>query len=64
MVQAIHRQAMPAWTIFRIAADAEGFLGKVEIGPLGYSLILFALGSILYLAAYRIFRRRDLPAPS
>jgi ABC-2 type transport system permease protein len=64
MVQAIDRQGMPAWTIYRTTANAEGFLGQVEIGPLGYSLILVVLGSVLYMAAYQIFRRRDLPAPS
>lgn len=38
--------------------------GKVlDLGPLGYNLILLGIGLVSYLAAGIIFHRRDLPAP-
>jgi ABC-2 type transport system permease protein len=41
--------------------DSQG--GYLELGPLGYSLTLAAVGVISYLAAGAIFHQRDLPAP-
>jgi ABC-2 type transport system permease protein len=35
----------------------------LELGPLGYSLVLAAVGVLSYLAAGICFHRRDLPAP-
>lgn len=35
----------------------------VELGPLGYNLVLIAIGLASYLAAGFIFQKRDLPAP-
>jgi ABC-2 type transport system permease protein len=64
MVQAIGRESMPMFAFYRISEQANGFLGKVEIGPLGYSSILLLLSCILYAVAATIFHRRDLPAPS
>ena len=38
--------------------------GKVlDLGPLGYNLILLGIGLVAYLVAGVIFHRRDLPAP-
>jgi hypothetical protein len=37
--------------------------GGVTIGPVGYDLILVALGLVSYVAAAVIFSNRDLPAP-
>ncbi|WP_237607206.1 ABC transporter permease subunit [Roseimaritima sediminicola] len=37
--------------------------GDEALGPMMYPLILFALGLAAYLAAFQVFRRRDLPAP-
>jgi ABC-2 type transport system permease protein len=35
----------------------------IEPGPLGYNLILLAIGGISYAAAGLVFQKRDLPAP-
>ncbi len=35
----------------------------VDLGPLGYDLLLIGLGGIAYVAATLVFQRRDLPAP-
>jgi ABC-2 type transport system permease protein len=35
----------------------------IEPGPLGYNLILLALGAVCYAAAGFVFHKRDLPAP-
>lgn len=35
----------------------------VDLGPLGYDLVLIGLGAAAYLAAAVIFSKRDLPAP-
>ena len=35
----------------------------VELGPLGYNLILLGIASAAYLAAGVVFQKRDLPAP-
>jgi ABC-2 type transport system permease protein len=35
----------------------------VELGPLGYDLVLILLGSVAYVLAAIVFCRRDLPAP-
>lgn len=48
-----------AWRLLQY--DAAG--AAVELGPLGYDLVLLGLGSVCYLAAGAIFHRRDLPAP-
>jgi ABC-2 type transport system permease protein len=64
MVQAISREHMPMFALYRIRASYEGFLGDVEIGPLGYTSILLGLGSLLYIGGAVIFNRRDIPAPS
>lgn len=64
MVQAISREEMPMFALGRFRENAIGFLSPIEIGPLGYSVILFMLGSILYAVAFQLFLRRDLPAPS
>ena len=34
-----------------------------ETGPLGYDLLLIGMGTVAYILAGVIFRRRDLPAP-
>ena len=47
------------WSLSRY--DAAGRF--VELGPLGYDLVLIGLGGIAFAAAARIFCRRDLPAP-
>jgi ABC-2 type transport system permease protein len=64
MVQAIGREGMPMFAVFRISDQAQGFLGTFEIGPLGYTTILLILSFILYSIAAIVFHRRDLPAPS
>jgi ABC-2 type transport system permease protein len=35
----------------------------VELGPLGYNLVMLGVGGISYLLAGIVFHRRDLPAP-
>ena len=35
----------------------------IELGPLGYDLVLIGLGATAFVAAARVFCRRDLPAP-
>ncbi|MCH5375018.1 MAG: ABC transporter permease [Planctomycetes bacterium] len=35
----------------------------MDLGPLGYDLLLIGMGAVAYLAATVIFQRRDLPAP-
>jgi ABC-2 type transport system permease protein len=48
-----------AWSL-ALFDSAGRFL---EPGPLGYNLILLALGLVCYAAAGLVFHRRDLPAP-
>ncbi len=64
MVQAINNEKMPMFALYRIRQNAMGFLGDIELGPLGYTFILLTLGSTLYIAAAVVFHSRDLPAPS
>src|SRR5690606_19969013 len=35
----------------------------LNLGPLGYDLLLLGIGGAFYLAAAIVFSRRDLPAP-
>jgi beta-exotoxin I transport system permease protein len=51
----------PAHTWSLALYDAQG--RYVELGPLGYNLILLAVGLVSYLAAGVVFHKRDLPAP-
>jgi ABC-2 type transport system permease protein len=64
MVRAIRHEAMPMFALYRPSEDAAGFFRTIEIGPLGYSLTLIALGLSLYAVAVFCFHKRDLPAPS
>jgi ABC-2 type transport system permease protein len=48
-----------AWSLTML--DTHGHF--LELGPLGYNLILLAVGFVSYLAATIVFQRRDLPAP-
>jgi ABC-2 type transport system permease protein len=48
-----------AWSLTRYTPQGD-FL---ELGPLGYNLILLAVGLVSYIAAGIVFHRRDLPAP-
>jgi ABC-2 type transport system permease protein len=41
--------------------DASGAF--LELGPLGYNLVLLVVGGLSYLAAGVVFHKRDLPAP-
>lgn len=63
MVQSIANEKMPMFEIFRYRSVPNGFFTHIEIGPLGYSLILIGLGVGLYTAGCIIFCRRDIPAP-
>jgi len=63
MVQSIGSENMPMFAIFRYRSVPNGFFSNIEIGPLGYSLILIGLGLSLYTLACVIFCRRDIPAP-
>ena len=51
----------PANTWALAMYDSQG--EYLEPGPLGYSLVLAAVGILSYLAAGFLFHRRDLPAP-
>jgi ABC-2 type transport system permease protein len=51
----------PAHTWSLALFDPQGRFS--EPGPLGYDLILLAVGAICYLAAGVAFQNRDLPAP-
>jgi ABC-2 type transport system permease protein len=53
------RQPEFAWSL--TVVDSEGTF--VDLGPLGYNLILLGLASLAYVAAGVVFHRRDLPAP-
>jgi ABC-2 type transport system permease protein len=55
---AVHQPAN-AWSLAMYNAQGD-FL---EPGPLGYNLILIAIGAACYLAAGVVFHKRDLPAP-
>ena len=55
---AVHDPAH-AWSLARYNSQGR----FVEPGPLGYNLILIAIGLTSYLAAGIIFHKRDLPAP-
>jgi ABC-2 type transport system permease protein len=48
-----------AWSV--VLRDPSGVW--VGWGPMGYSLLLIALGAAAYLVATLVFQRRDLPAP-
>ena len=63
MVQTIANGEMPMFAIIRICSNPNGFFADFEIGPMGYSLILIAIGLVLYSVACVIFCRRDIPAP-
>ena len=41
--------------------DSQGVI--FDVGPLGYNLILLAIGIGCYIAAAIVFQKRDLPAP-
>lgn len=49
------------WSQLHLSRYVEG--EWVSLGPLGYNLIYFALGSALLIIAARTFRKRDIPAP-
>ncbi|MDX1944618.1 MAG: ABC transporter permease subunit [Pirellulaceae bacterium] len=53
------RQPEQAWSL--TLTDSAGKF--VELGPLGYNLILLGIGFVAYLAAGAVFHKRDLPAP-
>ena len=55
---AVHDPAH-AWSL--VLHNSQGRF--IEPGPLGYNLILIAIGLACYLAAGIIFHKRDLPAP-
>jgi ABC-2 type transport system permease protein len=55
---AVHEPAH-AWSVALYSSNGE----FVELGPLGYNLILIALGAVCYAAAGVVFHKRDLPAP-
>jgi ABC-2 type transport system permease protein len=55
---AVH-QPQHAWALAMY--DARGQF--LEPGPLGYNLILLAIGGVCYVAAAVAFQKRDLPAP-
>ena len=52
---------MPEQTWALLLRDGQGQM--IDIGPLGYNLILLGIGAAGYLLAGVIFHRRDLPAP-
>ena len=51
----------PAHTWALVLRDSQQQI--VELGPLGYNLILLGVAAASYLAAGVVFHRRDLPAP-
>ncbi len=55
---AVH-DARHAWAF--AVFDSQGHF--LEPGPLGYNVILLAIGGLCYMAAAIVFTRRDLPAP-
>jgi ABC-2 type transport system permease protein len=52
---------MPDQTWAMLLRDSQGQV--IDLGPLGYNLILVGIGAVCYLAAGAVFHRRDLPAP-
>jgi ABC-2 type transport system permease protein len=52
---------LPDQTWSLLLRDTQG--QAVDLGPLGYNLILLAIGLVGYLAAGAVFHKRDLPAP-
>jgi ABC-2 type transport system permease protein len=48
-----------AWSL--VLRNAQGAV--VELGPLGYYLVLLGIGAVSYMLAGIVFHRRDLPAP-
>lgn len=58
LVEIAVQQPEHAWAFTMPAAS-----GEMAIGPLGYDLILVAIGLVCYVAAAVIFAKRDLPAP-
>ena len=52
---------MPEQTWAMLLRDSQGQI--VDLGPLGYNLILLGIGAASYLMAGVIFHKRDLPAP-
>lgn len=53
------RQPEHTWSL--TLSDSAGKF--VELGPLGYNLVLLGIGLAAYLAAGVVFHKRDLPAP-
>ena len=60
LVMIAHKFPEQAWSFARKNASGE----SAGLGPLGYDLILLALGHLAYAIAAVIFHRRDLPAPT
>jgi ABC-2 type transport system permease protein len=58
LVEIAVQEPQYTWSLTMPAAN-----GDWTIGPLGYDLILVALGLICYAAAAVVFAKRDLPAP-
>lgn len=63
MVQTVVNETMPWYTLVQRRFDPVTSVSIWEIGPLGFSTILFFLAAVLYTASLFIFRQRDLPAP-
>lgn len=59
LVKMVHHSPAAAWSVLHY--DGQGEL--LGLGPLGYDLVLLALGALCYAAAAVVFTRRDLPAP-
>lgn len=55
---AVH-DAANTWSL--VLRDSQGAM--LDIGPLGYNLILLGIGLACYIAAAIVFQNRDLPAP-
>jgi len=51
----------PEQTWAMLLRDSQGQV--IDVGPLGYNLILLGIGALCYLAAGVVFHKRDLPAP-
>ncbi len=55
---AVHDSAH-LWSVAIYKSDGR----FVELGPLGYNLVMLGVGAVSYLLAGAVFHRRDLPAP-
>jgi len=55
---AVH-DAANTWSL--VLRDSQGTM--LDVGPLGYNLILLGIGLGCYAAAAVVFQKRDLPAP-